>query len=75
MRVVPQETTTVSIRKLKQHPKNPRRGNVKAIRASIDVHGFYGAIVAQRSTGHILAGNHRCIAAKRTGGVSSGRRR
>ena len=67
MRVVPQETTTVSIRKLKQHPKNPRRGNVKAIRASIDAHGFYGSIVAQRSTGHILAGNHRWIAAKEAG--------
>lgn len=41
------------------HPRNPRRGNVREISRSIAAQGWYGAIVAQRSTGYILAGNHR----------------
>src|SRR5262245_16196031 len=48
---------------LRPHPQNPRTGDVAAIRASLDVNGWYGAIVAQRSTGFILAGNHRYKAA------------
>jgi len=32
---------------------------VGAIHTSIEENGFYGAVVVQRSTGHILAGNHR----------------
>ena len=35
------------------HPDNPRRGNVDEIRSSIRINGFYGALVVQRSTGHI----------------------
>lgn len=49
----------VPISALKRHPDNPRRGDVAAIRASIRAHGFYGALVVQRSSGYILAGNHR----------------
>jgi len=49
------------------HPDNPRRGNVDEIRSSIRVNGFYGALVVQRSTGHILAGNHRFMAAQAEG--------
>jgi len=48
---------------LREHPQNPRRGDVEAIDESIRVSGWYGAIVAQRSTGYILAGNHRFRAA------------
>ena len=44
---------------LKEHPRNPRRGNVEAIEESVENNGWYGAIVAQKSTGYILAGNHR----------------
>jgi hypothetical protein len=44
---------------LREHPKNPRRGNVEAIEESIDANGWYGAVVAQESTKYILAGNHR----------------
>ena len=55
---------TVSVSKLQTHPHNPRRGDLGALGESIDVNGFYGAIVAQKSTGHILAGNHRYLAAK-----------
>ena len=57
----------VPIGNLQPHPRNPRRGDVGAIQASIGHHGFYGAVVAQRSTGRILAGNHRWLAAKAAG--------
>lgn len=53
--------------KLTTHPENPRRGDVSAIADSIHAHGFYGTVVAQRSTGHVLAGNHRLMAARQEG--------
>ena len=46
------------------HPMNPRKGNVDKIVESIKVNGFYGVIVAQKSTKYILAGNHRWQAAR-----------
>lgn len=49
------------------HPDNPRQGDVTAIAASISAHGFYGALVVQQSTGHVLAGNHRLLAAQQLG--------
>jgi len=57
----------VPIDRLREHPSNPRRGNVDVIADSIDEHGFYGAVVAQRSTGFVLAGNHRLRAARAKG--------
>lgn len=62
-----QNFETVKVEALKPHPQNPRKGDVDAIGSSIRVNGFYGAIVAQRSTGCILAGNHRWQAAKAEG--------
>ena len=41
------------------HPDNPRKGNLAIIKESILKHGFYDALKVQRSTGYILAGNHR----------------
>jgi ParB-like chromosome segregation protein Spo0J len=52
---------------LTEHPENPNDGDVDAIAASIDANGFYGAVVAQKSTGHVLAGNHRLAAARAHG--------
>lgn len=52
---------------LKEHPQNPRQGVVAAIDESIDVNGWYGAVVAQKSTGFILAGNHRYRVAAKNG--------
>jgi ParB-like chromosome segregation protein Spo0J len=49
------------------HPQNPRQGDVGAIHESIAENGFYGALVVQRSSGRILAGNHRAQAAKAAG--------
>lgn len=52
---------------LTTHPENPRLGNIPAIRESIRANGFYGVCVVQRSSGHILVGNHRYIAAVEEG--------
>jgi ParB-like chromosome segregation protein Spo0J len=57
----------VPIGRLKQHPRNPRKGNVEAIRKLILEHGFYGVLPVQRSTGFILRGNHTWLAAKAAG--------
>lgn len=51
------------VAKLKKHPKNPKKGNVAAIGDSIEANDFYGAAIVQKSTGLILAGNHRYDAA------------
>lgn len=53
----------VDVTKLQTHPENPRRGDLEAIKSSIKTNGFYGALVANRETGYILAGNHRYLAA------------
>lgn len=50
---------------LTPHPDNARRGNIKVIADSLRTHGQYRPIVAQRSTRHIIAGNHTWAAAKR----------
>lgn len=57
----------VEVGRLSAHPENPRSGDVGLIGESIRVNGFFGAIVAQRSTGRILAGNHRWKAAQAEG--------
>ena len=57
----------IAIDSVTPHPRNPRRGNTDAILESIEANDFYGAIVAQRSTGHVLAGNHRLEGARRAG--------
>lgn len=62
-----QDYDLVPLAQLHPHPENPRRGDVDQIAESIGANGFYGAVVAQRSTGHILAGNHRYLAARRRG--------
>lgn len=49
------------------HPKNPRRGDLSAIRESISKNGFVGTLVVQTRTGHILVGNHRFRAATELG--------
>ena len=67
MKVINDATTIEKIDAVTPHPRNPRQGDVGAIHQSIAANGFYGQIVAQRSTGHILAGNHRWLAAKQAG--------
>lgn len=58
---------TVPIDSIHPHPNNARVGNVDVIRESLRENGWYGTVVVQQSTGHILAGNHRYEAAKAEG--------
>jgi ParB-like chromosome segregation protein Spo0J len=58
------QTVWVPIGDVRPHPRNVRQGDIGAISQSIKAHGQYRPIVVQRSTGHILAGNHTWKAAK-----------
>lgn len=49
----------ISVDAITEHPDNPNEGDIGAISESMDAHGFLGAILVQRSTGRVLAGNHR----------------
>lgn len=44
--------------RLMQYPDNPNNGDIDAIAESIEVNGCYRPVIAQRSTGYIVAGNH-----------------
>lgn len=55
------------IGRLREHPRNPNQGDVGALASLIRRHGFRGTIEAQRSTGIIIAGNHRYKAARSLG--------
>lgn len=56
----------ISIRtdSIQTHPRNARRGDVATIRASLERYGQYQPIVVQASTGYVIAGNHRLLAAR-----------
>jgi ParB-like chromosome segregation protein Spo0J len=66
-RVINTASTLEPVTALKPHPRNVNEGDLGAILESINENGFYGSIVAQRSTGFILAGNHRYQAAVQAG--------
>jgi site-specific DNA-methyltransferase (adenine-specific) len=51
------------------HPQNPRKGDVAAITDLIRINGWHGVLVIQRSTRHVLVGNHRLQAARALGYV------
>lgn len=48
-------------------PGNPNQGDIGAIMGSIAANRFYGAVIVQRGTGVIVAGNHRVEAARQLG--------
>ncbi len=66
-RVINQSIEDVDIRLLKHHPRNANQGDVEQIKASLAVNGWYGSVVVNKKTNHILAGNHRVMAAKSLG--------
>lgn len=66
-RLLNTEAVMVAIGSIAEHPRNPNRGDMERIAESIAADGFYGAIVVQKSTGLILAGNHRYRAAVEAG--------
>lgn len=56
------KTFLVPIEQVHQHPDNPNNGDIDAIVASIELNGFYSVVLAQKSTGYLVAGNHRYAA-------------
>jgi len=48
-------------------PRNPRRGNVAAIKQSLERNGQYRPIVVNRRSMEVLAGNHTLLAARELG--------
>jgi hypothetical protein len=58
-------TVRMKCEDLLEHPQNPRRGDVEAIAESLSAHGQIKPIVVQKSTRHVLAGNHTLKAARR----------
>ena len=67
MNILNQEIRNVPLAEIQEHPNNARRGDMGAIQSSVDENGFWGTIVVQKSTGFIVAGNHRYRAAKEAG--------
>ena len=61
------EVVSVDLTSLREFPGNPRKGNVKALSESLEANGQYRPIVVQKSTNHILAGNHLWKAAQLAG--------
>lgn len=66
-RVINKGIEQVAIDLLKHHPRNANHGDVEAIKKSLAVNGWYGSVVVNTATKHILAGNHRVMAAKALG--------
>lgn len=66
-RILNTATEVVLIAKLKSHPRNANVGDIEAIKNSMAVNGFYGTVIVNKRTGHIVAGNHRVEAAKALG--------
>lgn len=54
----------IDIDLVQQHPDNPNNGDVELLAELILRNGFYGHVIVQKSTGYILAGNHRYAALK-----------
>lgn len=57
----------VPLDEVKEWPDNPRSGDLTALRESINKNGFYGCVIVQRSTGFVIAGNHRMQALREMG--------
>lgn len=64
---ISQKYRRAQVADLHPHPENPRQGDVGAIHTSIETNGFYGAIIVQKSTQRVLAGNHRLVALQQAG--------
>src|SRR3954462_602307 len=67
MNILNEQTENVPINSIRPHERNVNEGDLGQIIQSIDENGFWGTVIVQKSTGKILAGNHRWIAAKDQG--------
>src|SRR5829696_4988882 len=61
------ETLLLPLGELRPHRRNPRRGDVAAIKESLELNGQYRPIVVNRRSMEILAGNHTVLAARELG--------
>ena len=61
------EELLVPIAGLRLYPRNPRRGDVEAIKRSLVRNGQYRPLVVNRRTSEVLAGNHTLVAAQQLG--------
>ena len=61
------DVETVGIKEIKVHPLNPREGDIGSIISSLEVMGQYRPIVVNKTTKHILSGNHTYQAALQLG--------
>jgi hypothetical protein len=61
---VPQEyDPAVPLDRLTPHPANPNHGDRGLVGQLLDANGFAGAVLAQKSTGLLIDGEHRWLAA------------
>ena len=65
--VVVDHDDAAPIDQFEEHPRNNRRGDIAAIRESIEKNGLFRSIVVNRRSNHILAGNHTHRVAKDLG--------
>lgn len=61
------QSLNVPIDSVTPHPRNVNTGDVDAISRSLEQFAQYAPIVVQRSTGHIVKGNHTYLAARALG--------
>lgn len=65
--IIKQKYALAPVDDLTPHPQNARHGAVGKIEESVSATGFYGTLVAQKSTGHVLVGNHRLLVLQQHG--------
>jgi hypothetical protein len=61
------EVVRLPVADVTEHPRNARRGDLETITESLQAHGQYAPIVVQKSTGHVIKGNHTLRAAEALG--------
>ena len=66
-RVINERIELVPIDSIQPSPENVNQGDLGVVIDSVGRHGFYGCIVAQKSTGYIIAGEFRWRAAQHHG--------
>src|SRR4051794_20984878 len=62
-----ERSVRVSVAELRLHPDNPRRGNVGAIKESLNANGLYVPLTVSQRTMEVLRGNHTLLAARELG--------
>src|ERR1035438_10463798 len=65
------QTVEVPLGKLVEYPHNPRRGEVDRLVESIEAHGQLRALVVNKPTMQVLAGNHTLKALRKTGAAKA----